>query len=230
MPDTTTTVQPPETTEAIPARPAPPTPEQLELKRRYPTALDLRKAARKRLPNFSFEYADGGAGADGGIDRNWSALDAVEMVPRYGLVDTPPPVSCELFGRAYSAPFGISPVGGPGTVFPGAETYFAKAAQAARIPYTLGMLSSLSIEQAPELAPDVIWLQLYRFARNDHKIGLDLVRRSQAAGIRVLVLTCDTPVRTVPGNQKRHRESVPANEQASDGCPVVAPLADVDDP
>lgn len=171
-------------------------PEQLSLKRRFPTAQDLRARARRRMPNFAFEYVDGGAGADTGISRNWSALDSIEMLPRYGNLVAPPPTDVELFGRAYSAPVGISPIGGPGTGFPGAETYFARAAQVARIPYTLGVLSAITMERAAELAPDVLWLQLYRFARNDHRIGLDLVRRAEAAGVRALMLTWDTPVRT----------------------------------
>ena len=191
MPDTSST--PPEAPRA--ARPAP-SAEQLALKRRFPTAFDLRERARKRLPNFAFEYADGGAGADTGIARNWGALDAVEMVPRYGRVIAPPPADTTLFGKAYSAPIGIAPIGGPGTAFPGAETYLAKAAQAANVPYTLGLLSGLDIEDAAKLAPDVLWLQLYRFANNDHKIGFDLVRRAEEANVNVLVLTIDTPTRT----------------------------------
>jgi (S)-mandelate dehydrogenase len=175
---------------------SPLTAEQLALKRRFPTAFDLRERARKRLPNFAFEYADGGAGADTGIARNWAALDAVEMVPRYGRVIAPPPAETTLFGKTYAAPIGIAPIGGPGTAFPGAETYLAKAAQAANVPYTLGLLSGLDIEKAAELAPDVLWLQLYRFANNDHKIGFDLVCRAEAANVNVLVLTIDTPTRT----------------------------------
>ena len=139
---------------------------------------------------------DGGAGADIGIARNWAALDAVEMMPRYGNVVEPPPADTKLFGRDYSAPIGIAPIGGPGTGFPGAETYFATAAQAARVPYTLGVLSGIDIEQAAALAPDVLWLQLYRFPRDDHRIGLDLTRRAAAAGVHALVLTFDTPTRT----------------------------------
>jgi (S)-mandelate dehydrogenase len=190
MPDSSS-VAPPAATQ----RPAP-TPEQLALKRQYPTAFDLRERARKRLPNFAFEYADGGAGADTGIARNWGALDAVEMVPRYGRVIAPPPADTTLFGRAYAAPIGIAPIGGPGTAFPGAETYLARAAQAANVPYTLGLLSGIDIERAAEIAPDVLWLQLYRFSKNDHKIGLDLVRRAEEANVNVLVLTIDTPTRT----------------------------------
>ena len=171
-------------------------PAQLKLKRRFPTAQDLRARARKRLPNFAFEYVDGGAGADTGIARNWDAFNAIEMVPRYGRVVSPPPTDVELFGKPYSAPIGIAPIGGPGTGFPGAETYFAKAAQAARVPYTLGVLSAITIEQAAELAPDVLWLQLYRFPKNEHKIGMDLVKRATAVGVNALMLTWDSPVRT----------------------------------
>lgn len=191
MPDTSSV--PPQTEPA--ARPVP-SAEQLALKRRFPTAFDLRARARKRLPNFAFEYADGGAGADTGIQRNWAALDAVEMVPRYGRVIAPPPAHTTLFGHTYSAPIGVAPIGGPGTAFPGAETYLAQAAQAANVPYTLGLLSGIDIERAAEIAPDVLWLQLYRFANNDHKIGFDLVRRAEDANVKVLVLTIDTPTRT----------------------------------
>jgi len=180
---------------SLPERPAP-TPDQLALKRQFPTAQDLRERARRRLPNFALEYADGGAGADTGIQRNWNALDAVEMVPRYGRVIAPPPADTTLFGKTYAAPIGIAPIGGPGTAYPGAETYLARAAQAANVPYTLGLLSGIDIEQAAEIAPDVLWLQLYRFSKNDHKIGLDLVRRAEEAGVNVLVLTVDTPTRT----------------------------------
>ncbi len=171
-------------------------PPDRALKQRYPTAQDLRARARRVMPNFAFEYMDGGAGADGGIARNWAALDAVELVPRYGAVVEPPPPTTRLFGRDYAAPIGIAPIGGPGTAYPGAETHLARAAQAARVPYTLGVLSGIDIERAAKLAPDVLWLQLYRFSREGHRIGFDLVRRAEAAGVHVLVLTIDTPTRT----------------------------------
>ena len=42
----------------------------------------------------------------------------------------------------------------------------------------------------------MFWFQLYRFANNDHHVGFDLVRRADAAGAHVLMLTLDVPVRT----------------------------------
>jgi|ERR1700683_1314798 len=172
-------------------------PRYAELYRRYPTIDYLRRRARERLPHFAFEYSDGGSGKDdAGIRRNWAALDAVELVPRYGVMPSLPPCDVELFGRRYAAPIGIAPMGGPAIVWPGADIYLARAAQRARIPYTFGVVGCSTIEKIAELAPDVCWFQLYRAARNEHAIGFDLVRRAQAAGYHALVLTIDVPVRT----------------------------------
>ena len=42
----------------------------------------------------------------------------------------------------------------------------------------------------------MFWFELYRFAKNDHAISFDLVRRAEAADAHVLMLTLDVPVRT----------------------------------
>ncbi len=196
-----------DTTALAPAEPAAPqtkpyagknsNPRYAELYRHYPTIDYLRRAARRRLPHFAFEYSDGGSGKDdAGIKRNWAALDAVELVPRYGVMSSLPPCEVELFGRRYAAPVGIAPMGGPAIVWPGADLHLARAAQRARIPYTLGTVGCATIEKIAEVAPDVFWFQLYRAARNNHAIGFDLVRRAAAAGCHALMLTLDVPVRT----------------------------------
>jgi isopentenyl diphosphate isomerase/L-lactate dehydrogenase-like FMN-dependent dehydrogenase len=173
-----------------------PHPDFAKWHRHFPTTAWLRRAAPRHVPRFAFEYGDTGAGNDTGIAHNWAALDAVEIAPRYGRVVSPPPVEVELFGARYSAPIGIAPMGGPSLVWPGADLFMAKAAQAARVPYALSTAGGLTIEQAASAAPDVFWLQIYRFWRDDHKIGFDLVRRAEAVGAKVLALTLDVPVRT----------------------------------
>ena len=179
-------------------------PRYAQLRRRYPSVDYLRRRARRHIPHFAFEYADGGAGKDdAGIRRDWAAFDAIELVPRYGVMPSLPPCDVELFGRRYAAPIGVAPMGGPSIVWPGADVHLARAAQRARIPYTLGTPGGATIEEIAEVAPDVFWFQLYRFANNDHAIGLDLVRRAEIAGCRTLVLTLDVPVRTT-----RPREAV----------------------
>ena len=179
-------------------------PQKFEtLHRKFPTSAYLRAAAPKNIPLFAYDYCDTGAGADIGIAHNWSAFDNIKIVPRYGVMPALPSVEVEIFGRRYAAPIGIAPMGGPSLVWPGADILLAKAAQAARIPYTLGVAGGATIEQIAEIAPDVFWLQLYRFAHNDHKIGFDLVARAQAAGAHVLTLTLDVPVRTTRSRESR---------------------------
>jgi L-lactate dehydrogenase (cytochrome) len=167
------------------------------LRGRYPTLEHLRRAGRHHVPYFAFEYLDGGAGADdAGIRRNWAALDAIELVPRYGVMPSLPSCAVDLFGRRYAAPIGVAPMGGPAIAWPGADLHLARAAQRADIPYTLGTPGGATIEEVAAIAPDVFWFQLYRFAKNDHAIGYDLARRAHAVGCKVLMLTLDVPVRT----------------------------------
>src|SRR5258708_30611656 len=190
--DDTTAVVRPATKHYTPAD----NPRFIRLHRRFPTIGYWRRHARRHVPSFAFEYLDGGAGADGGIARNWHALDAVELVPRHGVTTALPPVGIELFGKRYAAPIGVAPMGGPSIVWPGADGYLAAAAPRALVPYTLGLVGGMTVERAAEIAPDVLWFQLYRCSHNEHAIGFDLVRRAEAAGVRVLVLTADVPVRT----------------------------------
>jgi (S)-mandelate dehydrogenase len=166
------------------------------LLRRFPNIPMMREAARRRLPRFAFEYLDGGAGEDAGIARNWRALDAIEIVPRYGITTELPAVGIRLLGRDYAAPVGVAPMGSPSVGFPGADRILAAAAQDARLPYTLSAVGGMTIEDAATVAPDVLWFQLPRLALDGHKLGLDLVRRAEAAGAHVLLLTMDTPTRT----------------------------------
>ena len=119
------------------------------------------------------------------------------MVPRYGVMPELPPVDVELFGQHYAAPIGIAPMGSPSWCGPAPTSCLAEAAQRARVPYTLGCAGGATIEEIAEIAPDVFWFQLYRFAKNDHAIGFDLVKRADAAGVHVLMLTLDVPVRTM---------------------------------
>jgi (S)-mandelate dehydrogenase len=172
-------------------------PRYAQLYRHYPTVEYLRRRARHHLPHFAFEYSDGGSGKDdAGIKRNWASLDAIELVPRCGVMPSLPSCEVELFGRRYAAPIGIAPMGAPGIAWPGADKHLARAAQRAQIPYTLGMAGGATIEEIAAIAPDVCWFQIYRAAKNDHAIGYDMVKRAAAVGCHALVLTLDVPVRT----------------------------------
>jgi len=182
---------------------------EARLRRRFPTVEDLRKAAERRIPALGYETVAGGNGQNLAVQRNALALDAIELVPRIGGDKGPVATDVTLFGRHYAAPLGIAPMGLQSVFWPGAERHLARAAQRARIPYTAGTVSGISLEEAAQLAPDVVWFQLYRLARDDHKVGFDLLRRAQAAGVHVLVMTVDTPGRAKRPGELRNGLTLP---------------------
>ena len=172
-----------------------------KLRRCFPTIAELRHRARRRVPRFAFDFIDGGANDEECARRNATALSAVELLPRYCVDTKGLSTEVELFGRRYAAPFGVAPMGSGGLMWPGGEEYLAREAQRRNIPYILATPANVSIERIAEIAPDVFWFQLYRFAANDHAITFDLVRRADAAGAQVLVPTIDSA-----GKSKRPRD------------------------
>jgi (S)-mandelate dehydrogenase len=179
------------------------------LKRNFPTVEDLRQRAERRVPRLGYDTVAGGTGNDLCVARNAASLDAIQIVPRYGVDQERISTDVELFGRTYAAPLGVAPMGLQGVMWPGAERHLARAAQKARIPYTAGAVGGVELEELAALAPDVVWFQLYRLARNDHAVGIDLVKRAQAAGVHVLVLTLDTPSRAKRPRELRNRLVLP---------------------
>jgi L-lactate dehydrogenase (cytochrome) len=181
---------------------------EARLQRRLPTLDDIERRAHRRIPRFAFDFLDGGTGSDLNTLRNRHALDAVELVPRYG---TPAPVrtETELFGIDCAAPIGISPVGVDGIIWPGATKTFAAAAGKMRIPYIAGTLATAAIEEVAELAGPYGWFQLYGLPANDHSVTFDLIKRAAAAGVRVLSATLDAPVRSKRPRDLRNGLVVP---------------------
>ena len=182
---------------------------EARLRRHFPTVEDLRKTAQRRIPSLGYQTVAGGAGQNLGVKRNADALDSIELAPRVGADRGPVATDVTLFGRHYAAPIGVAPMGLQSVFWPGAERHLARAAQRARIPYTAGTVSGVALEELATLAPDVIWFQLYRLARDDHKVGFDLVRRAQAAGVHVLVVTVDTPGRAKRPGELRNGLTLP---------------------
>jgi len=152
---------------------------------------DLKQRARRRIPQFAFNYVEGGCNGESALGRNRAALDALCLQPNYLAPYQAPQLQTTLFGRTYNAPLGIAPLGLTGIVWPHSSLMHAKAAKAANIPFILSTLSTNSIEQAAALAEENFWFQLYPPA--DLNIRKDLMRRVQAVGCQNLVVTIDVP-------------------------------------
>lgn len=158
---------------------------------RYPGIDDLRKRAKSKIPRFAFEYLDGGCNEDVNLDRNTRELREVQLIPQYLSKHSHSDTRTELFGHTYSAPFGISPIGLQGLMWPKAPEILAKAAFEHNIPFVLSTVTTMSIERASEITEGKAWFQLYHPAEN--KLRDDIIARAEAAGCPVLVLLCDVP-------------------------------------
>ena len=157
----------------------------------YPSIDDLREKARKRIPRFAFEYLDGGCNEDVNLYKNTAELREVELKPYYLTRHTGSDMRTELFGHVYDAPFGISPVGLQGLMWPNAPEILARAAFEHNIPFILSTVTTSGIERISELTEGRAWFQLYHPA--DNALRDDILKRADAAGYPVLVILSDVP-------------------------------------
>jgi (S)-mandelate dehydrogenase len=156
------------------------------------TIEDLRRLARKRLPDFLFGPMDAGAGEGAGCERNVQGLRERLLVPR-ALVDVSHrSQATAVFGREYASAFGISAVGYAGNFRRNADILLAEAARAANVPFILSGAGTASIESIARVAPDHVWYQLY--GAKEPSLTDNMIGRARDCGVTVLVLTVDYPI------------------------------------
>lgn len=158
---------------------------------RYPSVEDLRKLAKKRIPKFAFEYLDGGCNEDINIKKNTERIRKIELKPEYLIDYKTANLKTELFGKNYDAPFGISPIGLQGLMWPKSPEILAKAAFDNNIPFILSTVTTSSIETISEITEGNAWFQLYHPA--EEKVTVDILKRAENAGCPVLVILADVP-------------------------------------
>ena len=173
----------------------------------YPSIEHLRERARQRVPRFAFEYLEGGCFSNINLQRNTEEIRQVQLRPWY-LRDYPgSDLKTELFGTTYDAPFGVSPIGLQGLVWPKATEIIAKAAHKHNIPFTLSTVATASIETVAELTEGKAWFQLYHPAEDS--LRDKLLDRARDAGLPVLVILADTPTFAYRPKEIRNGLSIP---------------------
>ena len=173
----------------------------------YPSIEHLRERARQRVPRFAFEYLEGGCFSNINLQRNTEEIRQVQLRPWY-LRDYPgSDLKTELFGTTYDAPFGVSPIGLQGLIWPKATEIIAKAAHQHNIPFTLSTVATASIETVAELTQGKAWFQLYHPAEDS--LRDKLLDRVRDAGFPVLVILADTPTFAYRPKEIRNGLSIP---------------------
>lgn len=153
---------------------------------------DLRRIARRRLPQGVFDYIDGGAEDELTMAANSAAYRRLAFSPRVlrdvSEVDT----SSTLLGRTLAYPLVLAPTGFTRIADPEGELAVARAAKRAGLPYALSTLGTRSIEEVAAVGSDRLWFQVYTW--KDRKLVADLLKRAAAAGYEAICLTVDTAV------------------------------------
>jgi len=167
------------------------------LSRKAASVSDYRALARARLPHFLFEYLDGGSYDEVTLRRNVEDLGAVALRQRVLRDVSNIDLSTTLFGKSWSMPVGLGPVGLSGLYARRGEVQAAKAAAAANVPFALSTVSGCSLREVAA-SGHVPWYQLY-FVK-DRGFVAALVDRAKAEGCEALILTVDL---AVPGSRYR---------------------------
>ena len=153
---------------------------------------DLRQLAQRRVPNFVFEYVEGGAEDEATLRHNRSALGALRFVPQT-LVDTSDRHQrVTLFGRECAAPLILAPTGANGVLHPRGDEALARAAASLGIPFCLSTVSTMRLEEVAAKAGGRLWMQLY--VMRERRSAEDIAARAGAAGYEALVFTTDANV------------------------------------
>ena len=163
----------------------------LSIDTRYPSVDDLKKKAASRIPKFAFEYLIGGANEEINLARNKSDIQEVTLMPEYLKAFDTCQIKTKLFDYEYDAPFGISPIGLQGLIWPNSSEILAKAASSQNVPFILSTVTTASIERIGDITEGKFWFQLYHPAED--KIRNDVLVRTEKAGCQVLVALADTP-------------------------------------
>jgi len=150
---------------------------------------DFEPVARRNVPPAHFGYMASGIDDEVTLRANREGFLKFQLRPRrlndVSKVDT----SIELFGTRLDNPILIAPTGGNKFFHPEGEIAVAKAARAGNHVYILSTSTTTSVEAATDARGAPVWYQLY--ASPKWEIAQAIVKRAEAAGCPVLVVTVD---------------------------------------
>ena len=153
---------------------------------------DLRTIAKRRLPRVIFDFADGAAEDEVTKNRNNSAFQRYDLIPRTLVDVSHVDLSTTLLGQSLDLPFILAPTGGSRYFHRDGEVAVARAAHRAGTIYSLSSMSTTSIEDVAAASPGPRWFQIYVW--RDRAIVREFFDRCRDTNYDVLCLTVDVPV------------------------------------
>jgi L-lactate dehydrogenase (cytochrome) len=152
---------------------------------------DFERHAKRLLPPMIYLYVAGAVETGASLREAKAAYADYALLPRMLLDVSGRDQSVELFGKTYSSPFGVPPLGGAAFVAYRADLVLAEAARQANVPMILSASALIKLEDVYAQNKDA-WFQAY-LAGDQLRID-KLVDRVAATGYGTLVVTADTPM------------------------------------
>lgn len=181
---------------------------------------DFERLAEQRLDANAWAYFSGGSADELTLRRNRQRFDDIELVPRVLRGGPGGSARIELLGRTFAHPIFVAPVAFQRLAHPDGEIATAIAADSQDAGMVLSTQASVPMEDAARAGATCRWFQLYLQPRREET--LSLVRRAEAAGYEVLVVTVDAPINGVRNREHRAGFRLP---QGIEAVNVPAPSA-----
>lgn len=161
------------------------------LSRKLINVEDYRRQAKRTLPRIIFDYLEGGAEDERGLNHNRTIFDQFRLKPKRLVDISQRDISCKIFNKKWDAPFAIAPTGLNSSLWPYADRILAKSAAKANIPFMLSTASNMSIEAVAKSCDGEKWFQLYVVHQ---ELAVKMVQRALSAGYTTLIITLDVGV------------------------------------
>jgi isopentenyl diphosphate isomerase/L-lactate dehydrogenase-like FMN-dependent dehydrogenase len=150
---------------------------------------DFEPVARKNVPPAHFGYMASGIDDEITLRANREGFLKFQLRPRRLNDVSKVDMSIELFGAKYDSPIFVCPTGGNKFLHPDGEVAVAKAARIGNHLQILSTSANDSVDDVTKARGAPVWFQLY--ASPQWEVAQALIKRAEAAGCPVLVVTVD---------------------------------------
>ncbi len=168
---------------------------------------DFEAAAKGRVPHMAWEFFNGAAADEITMRWNLEAYQRIKLKPHV-LVDVSKlDTRVHLLGQELAFPIILAPTAYHKLAHPEGELATARGAGAAHATMVVSTVATTSIEDIAKVATQPLWFQLY--VQRDRGFTRELVQRAEAAGVRALCLTVDTPITGARNRELRAQFELP---------------------
>src|SRR5579864_9104156 len=165
--------------------------------------MEFEAAARRAIPPAHFGYMATGVDDDATIQANRDGFKRIQLRPRRMRDVSHVDLRTDLFGTKWDSPIFICPAGSQRAFHADGELATARAARSKKALQILSTVTTTSVEDVAQALGRPPWYQLYPTSR--WEVTEKLVRRAEAAGCPVLVLTVDQSAGRHVETQLRYR-------------------------